>query len=100
MKAADDEKRGRGLDGDVARSVGAEAERRRLDGAHGRVDAGGSIARGDGEAVDAIAVIGEALELVEVEPHAVFAARDLARIRVAPHERGHDDGVAESGGRG
>ena len=50
--------------------------------------------RRDGEAIDAIAVADEMLQLVEMQVRAIFAARDLARVGAAAHDRGDDHGVA------
>ena len=48
----------------------------------------------DGEAVDAIAVAEERLEMVEVQPDAILAARDLGGVGAPLDDGGDDDRVA------
>ena len=93
MKARDDgEGLGR-LHGDVGRAVRAEAERGGVDARDG-IGRGGGRASGHGEAVDAVAIAEQLLELIEVQPDAILAARDLGGIGAPLDDAGDDGGVA------
>jgi hypothetical protein len=58
-----------------------------------------SAAGGDGEAVHAVAVDSELLQVVEVQPHAILVARHLTRIGAPPDDGRHHDRVASGAGR-
>jgi hypothetical protein len=92
----DGEGRGR-LDGDVARAVGTESERGGVD-ARLRLRDGGGRRCGDGEAVYAVAVTEQRLQLREVQPDAILAARDLGGVSSAAYDRGYDGGVTVRAG--
>ena len=53
-----------------------------------------SAAGPDGEAVDAVAVAEERLELVEMQPDAILSARDLGGVGTSLDDGGDDDRVA------
>jgi hypothetical protein len=93
MEARDHGERSRRLDGDVGAAMGTEAVRGRVDARDG-VGSRASVARSNGEAIDAIAVAEQLLQMVEMQPHAMLAARDLGWIGAALGDGGDDDGVA------
>jgi hypothetical protein len=76
-----------------------KAERRRVDPGDG---VGGGVRRAgrDGEAIDAIAIAEQRLELAEMEADAVLAAGDLGGVGAALGDGGDDDGVAGLTGAG
>jgi hypothetical protein len=93
VEAADDGEGAGRLDGHLARAMRPEAEGDVVHPAQelgGRAVAGG----GDGEAVHAVAIAGERLQVVEVQPDAVLVAGDVARIGAAAYEGGDAHGVA------
>lgn len=49
--------------------------------------------RGDGEAVHAVAVAEQRLQLAEVQAHAILAARDLGRVGAPAHDGADHDRV-------
>ena len=59
----------------------------------------GRAAGGDRKPVNAIAVVGDLLKVIEVHPHLVFTACDLRRVCSALEDRGNDDRVAACEGR-
>jgi hypothetical protein len=60
----------------------------------------GAVACAHGEAVHAIAVAEQRLEVVEMQPDAILASRDLSRVSAALNDGGDDDGVAGEAGLG
>lgn len=72
--------------------MGAEAVRGGVD-APQHFPRGARIARPDGESVDAVAVAEEPLEMIEMQPHAILAARDLGRVGATFDDGGDDDAV-------
>jgi hypothetical protein len=97
MEAADDEEGLRRLDGDVARSMRAKAECRAVDGLH-RPLGRGVATRAHGKPVDAVAVIDEPLEMIEMQADVVLSTRDLGRVGTAAHYPADDHGVAGTTG--
>src|SRR4051812_49910831 len=93
MKATDDDERSRRLDGDVARPICLETERRAVDPPNGAVGRGVSLRR-DRESIDAVAISGQRLQLVEMHTDAILRARHLGWIRATLDECGNDDRVA------
>jgi hypothetical protein len=93
MEARDDGKGLGRLHGDVGGAVGAEAERCGVDARDG-IGRGRGRARAHREAVDAVAVADETLQVIEVQPDAILAARDLGGIGAALHDAVDDDRVA------
>jgi hypothetical protein len=79
--------------GHVGGAMGAESVRGRVDARH-RVARGASVARSDGEPVDAVAVAEQRLEMVEMQPDAILAARDLGRVGATLDDGGDDGAVA------
>ena len=75
----------RRLDGDVDRAVRAEPECRGVD-ALDRIGGSSRRARVHREAVDTVAVAEQSLQVVEMQPDAILAARDLGGIGASLHD--------------
>jgi purine nucleosidase len=93
VEPADDAKRLRGLDRDIARPVRAEPECHIINGVE-RALRGARVGRGDGKAVDPVAVADQLLQMLEVQSNTILFARNLAWIGRARRDRTDDDGVA------
>ena len=93
MKTAHHLERPRRSHGDVARPVRLESESSRVDFAQ-RFLCSRVSNRRDCEPVHPVAVPGKLLEMVEMEPHLVFASRNVSGVSPAFHDRRDYDRVS------
>src|SRR5688500_19222388 len=96
MEAADDEERSRCLDGDVARPIRPESECLAIHLVEHATDVAG-VGRGDGEAIDAVPISRNPLQLIEMQSGPEIAARDLGRVGAALEDRSDDYGLTGGG---
>jgi len=89
MESADYLKRSRCFDGDVPRAICPEAEGYVIDALESAVDVGRRTSR-NREAVYAIAVTGDSLQLVKVRSHDEIAARYLGGISSPSYDRSNN----------